>query len=127
MFLRWTRTNKWLYAAEVNGKIINDNLSLTFYFGPNEDPTSGGDKKTIQLSGTKAEEVVLVQESVYVTLNISWLNPIEPANSSVNEAIKIDKDDIKFGHSPLISISGNIVEGDVANVAIDSLLIVDIG
>jgi len=125
MFLRWTRSDKWLYAAEVDGKMTNDSLSLTFYFGPSADPTSSGDKKTIELIGTKVEEISLLQGSVNVNLSVSWLNP--PTATNVSEAIDKVSDFIKSGYTPLLNISGNIVEGSVANVGIDSLLMVDIG
>jgi hypothetical protein len=122
MFLRWTRTDKWLYAAEVSGKMINEELTLTFNFGPNDNPKNGGNEKVIVLNGSQAVDVTLVQESVSVYLSVSWLNP--PTAKNMKEAFSKMAEMIQSGYTPLININGSIVEPNVANVAVDTLLLV---
>lgn len=102
-FIRWSRSDKWLYGADISAKWTSkseDEMILTISFGPNANPAAGVQKNVKLFYKNYNGNVILKQESVVLDLNLTWENPTEKQVT------------------PKIVINGNILEGYVANVAI---------
>jgi hypothetical protein len=107
MFIRWTRDDKWLYGADISAKWASkneDKMVLTVSFGPDADPATGV-QKTINLDiyDNSCNNTVLIQKSATLDLNFTWKNP---AAKQAN---------------PKIVVSGNIIDNEVALVAVDDV------